>query len=191
MISLLETESGAYGTSSLQTSQPSYLSGLSAPSITSLLRFTTMGSSPRVRKAAFGLASAQLQRATSGIPGSHLNEAIIWLWMLPPAPFSSETHSISEVTPNLAAAPPPWTEAVVNFLANTTVQMTRRPHEVFELVQSLMPLEPPAAHGQVSISLLAISALRSCLKVLSSPRVSPAEKAAISTYLAGDCLRWA
>ena len=228
--------------------------GVSAAQLLPLLRLACMGATAEVRSKASQLAARRLRDATgaplaasAAVAGTYgrgaaaaastemmavaaaaaaecLDEAQLWLWMLPTTPIHgslaraaiagrmSEPGGNRNVTattqPSASPAAAARSEAVALFLCNAVVQLTRRPHEVYELVQELLSPqkvagEAPtrAAQGATredagtrlasgsesceSVSLLAVACVRGCLKALPSQKMAAADKQAICSYVAG------
>ena len=163
----------------------------------------------KLRAATTGCSSGPLDGSGGTPPGmasepSSPDEALVWIWMLPVTPLHTdaapaaptEAASVSPAAGSTVPSSPSSSspaspcEAVVSFFTNSVVQLTRRPHEMYELVQELLGKagRVEAAAGQCgasSVSLLAVASLRSCLKAAASSRMAAADKAAICSYMAG------
>ena len=182
------------------------LLGVSSASLLPLLRLACLGSSKEVRIAAGQLATSKLREALGsytrplgGIPQHPessipppvaLDEALLWMWMLPSGHLHEPRDNSSSDVTTKASNPPSASccEAVTSFLTQVVVQLTRRPHEVYELVLDLMAKGGvDESGGEKMVSLLAAAALRSCLKALSSSKMLATDKTAICTYVAGRC----
>lgn len=176
-------------------------------------------------------AAASTEMAAAAAAAECLDEAQLWLWMLPTIPIhgsvtggalagrtgESSVNRNDAATTQLSASPAAAarSEAVASFLCNAVVQLTRRPHEVYELVQELLAPQQAAGdqasgslkaptrtatgatgedagprlalegEGCERVSLLAVACVRGCLKALPSQKMAAADKQAICSYVAG------
>jgi hypothetical protein len=132
-------------------------------------------------------------------------EMLAWVACLPSLPLSTASlhhedtaqHSQGTIDPAQGASQAQsHLSAPLSFLCDALVAVSRRPHEAFELHQTLVSQATHtgavswglAGGGSEQLSPLVCWALRSCLKVLSSARMHPEAKAAIATYTCGECI---
>ena len=73
--------------------------------------------------------------------------------------------------------------AVAAFLSEAASTVTRRPHELYELVLQACPSRRP--NSSLGFSLLGVATVRSAVKVLGSQKMALPCKAAIVAYVSG------
>ena len=104
--------------------------------------------------------------------------------------FQCQVSGIGNVLLTTAVRLRRTTVAVISFLAETIAQATRRPHEPWELAQTLLTAanagDPPASARGVSG--LSVCCLRNARKVAASSRMAAEARSAICAFVSGAFL---